>query len=70
MRDCKNYISADSKGYEHQWTEKDAYKWARRVMNLYKNKINKLLGIDNDWRIKNTIPVEIDIINNSKGDAH
>lgn len=49
--DNQNYIPA-GEGYSTQWIEKDANKFARRVMKLHKNKISKIYNLDEEWEFK------------------
>lgn len=49
-KDQLDYIPS-GENYLNQWIEKDAYRFARRVMNLYKDKINEIIGFDEDWRV-------------------
>lgn len=49
--EAANYINS-GEGYSEQWIERDANKFARRTMNLYKNKINEIISFDEDWIIE------------------
>lgn len=43
-----SYIPS-GKGYDSQWTERDANLFAQRMMNKNKQEINRILGIGFDW---------------------
>lgn len=49
MNDTLNYIGVIGKGYGSQWVERDANKFAQRMMNKYNKEINNILGINFEW---------------------
>lgn len=49
MKDDENYIGGGNPGYRTQWIEKDAYRFACRMLNKHRDEINKILGIDWKW---------------------
>jgi hypothetical protein len=45
----KKYTRIGSEGYISQWIERDAYRFAVRMMQKNKEEISKILSINNDW---------------------